>query len=136
MTVAEINALLYLPGHSRQQLERALRIPALSAGWRGSFQALFKQESSGGPVTGNPGLAAGGGTPAWAGFRRLRVSRMTKSRSVISLLLVPVDRASSLLLPSLGQFVVLRLRRTRMRHRCYVVTRSLTRQAQITIALA
>src|SRR5215471_14438567 len=27
MTVAEVNALLYLPGHSRQQLERALRIP-------------------------------------------------------------------------------------------------------------
>src|SRR5262245_50809435 len=56
MTVAEINALLYLPGHSRQQLERTLRIPALSAGWRGSFQALFKQESSGGAVTGNPEL--------------------------------------------------------------------------------
>ena len=34
MTVSEINALLYLPGHPREQLERALRIPALSAGWR------------------------------------------------------------------------------------------------------
>ena len=29
MSVAEINALLYLPGHPREQLERALRIPAL-----------------------------------------------------------------------------------------------------------
>src|SRR5439155_10282286 len=28
MTVAEVNALLYLPGHPRQQLLRALRIPA------------------------------------------------------------------------------------------------------------
>src|SRR5262249_49346049 len=65
MTVAEINALLYLPGHSRQQLERALRIPALSNGWRGSFQALLQQELSGGPLTGNPGLATGGGAPAW-----------------------------------------------------------------------
>ena len=110
MTVAEINALLYLPGHSRQQLERALRIPALSAGWRGSFQALFKQESSGGPVTGNPGLAAGGGTPAWAGFRPLRVSRIDQeSRSVISLLLVPVD-GHPLVAAEPGQFVVLRLR--------------------------
>src|SRR5262249_34919279 len=33
ITVAEIDALLYLPGHSRQQMERALRIPALSQGW-------------------------------------------------------------------------------------------------------
>src|SRR5262249_19065786 len=30
MSVAEINALLYLPGHPRQYVLRALRIPALS----------------------------------------------------------------------------------------------------------
>jgi MOSC domain-containing protein YiiM len=34
MTVAELDALLYLPGHPRQQLLRALRIPALSGGWK------------------------------------------------------------------------------------------------------
>ena len=44
MSVFEINALLYMPGHPRNQLERALRIPALSAGWRGSFEALLAQE--------------------------------------------------------------------------------------------
>ncbi|HYW71580.1 MAG TPA: MOSC and FAD-binding oxidoreductase domain-containing protein [Pyrinomonadaceae bacterium] len=110
MTVAEINALLYLPGHSRQQLERALRIPALSVGWRGSFQALFEQESSGGPLTGNPGLVAGGGTPAWPGFRPLRVSRIDReSASIISLLLVPAD-GRPLVAAEPGQFVVLRLR--------------------------
>ena len=40
VSVAEIDALLYLPGHPRDQLERALRIPALSAGWKGSLEAL------------------------------------------------------------------------------------------------
>src|SRR5262250_806099 len=110
MTIAEINALLYLPGHSRQQLERALRIPALSAGWRGSFQALFEQELSGGPVTGNPGLVAGSGAPAWPGFRPLRVSRINReSGSIISLLLVP-DDGHPLVAAEPGQFVVLRLR--------------------------
>src|SRR4051795_2101741 len=34
ITVAEADALLYLPGHPRQQLLRALRIPALSPGWQ------------------------------------------------------------------------------------------------------
>src|SRR5246127_4786112 len=34
MSVFEINALLYMPGHPRDSLERALRIPALSGGWR------------------------------------------------------------------------------------------------------
>jgi ferredoxin-NADP reductase/MOSC domain-containing protein YiiM len=111
MTVAEINALLYLPGHSRQQLERALRIPALSDGWRTSFQAFLRQESSGGPLTGNPGLGPElGSPPAWPGFRPLRVSRIDQeSRTVISLLLVPAD-GRPLVAAQPGQFVVLRLR--------------------------
>ena len=41
MTVVEVDALLYLPGHPRQQLLRALRIPALSPGWQASFHALL-----------------------------------------------------------------------------------------------
>ena len=44
MTVAEVDALLYLPGHPRQQLLRALRIAALSPGWQASFRALLDGE--------------------------------------------------------------------------------------------
>src|SRR5215471_3091027 len=44
MTVAEINALLYSPNHPRDRLERALRIEALSPGWRGSFEALLQNQ--------------------------------------------------------------------------------------------
>ncbi len=113
MTVAEINALLYLPGHSRQQLERALRIAALSDGWRTSFQAFLQQESSSGPMTGNPGLGPElGSPPAWPGFRPLRVSRIHReSSSVLSLVLVPAD-GRPLVAADPGQFVVLRLRPT------------------------
>src|ERR1700723_3092412 len=57
ITVADMNGLLYLPGHSREQLERALRIPALSKGWQASFEAILTQESSPKPIEGNPGLA-------------------------------------------------------------------------------
>ncbi len=111
MTVAQINALLYLPGHSHEQLERALRIPALSPGWQTSFQALLTQEQSAGAVTGNAGLtSAGGPAPAWQGFRPLRVSHIEReSRSVISLVLVPADELP-LVAAQPGQFVVLRLR--------------------------
>ncbi len=106
----EINALLYMPGHPRDQLERALRIPALSAGWRHSFEALLTQESEGGATTGNAGLtAAPGPPPAWRGFRPLRVSRKVReSGNVISLVLEPTDgQPVAAALP--GQFVVLRL---------------------------
>jgi MOSC domain-containing protein YiiM len=68
MSVFEINALLYMPGHPRDSLERALRIPALSGGWRHSFEALLEQERKDGTATGNPGLtAASGPSPAWRG---------------------------------------------------------------------
>lgn len=111
MSVVEINRLLYLPGHPRLELERALRIPALSAGWRDSFQALLQRELSKDAVTGNPGLtSAGGPPPAWPGFRGLRVSRIAReSDSVFSLELVSADnRPLAVALP--GQFVVVRLR--------------------------
>jgi MOSC domain-containing protein YiiM len=41
MTVSTVNALLYSSNHPRAQLERVLRIPALSPGWRWSFEALL-----------------------------------------------------------------------------------------------
>jgi MOSC domain-containing protein YiiM/ferredoxin-NADP reductase len=111
MTIAEVNALLCTPGHSRSQLERAVRIPALSAGWHSSFQALLDRERSGIAVTGNPGLTpAAGPPPAWTGFRPLRVSRKDReSASVTSLVLEPTDgQPLAAALP--GQFIVLRLR--------------------------
>lgn len=111
MTVFEVNALLYMPGHPRRQLERALHIPALSAGWRSSFQALLVQEQSGGATTGNAGLSAvSGPPPAWAGFRPLRVSnKIHESSGVMSLMLEPADGLPlTAALP--GQFIVLRLR--------------------------
>ena len=56
MTVAEINALLYLPDHARDRLERALRIEALSPGWRSSFEALLRSQMAA-VGSGNAGLA-------------------------------------------------------------------------------
>jgi ferredoxin-NADP reductase len=109
MTVREIDALLYLPGRTRGQLERALRIPALSAGWRDSFRALLAQEQGGG-TTQNAGPAPMSGTaPAWPGFRPVRVAQKTgESASVTSLALEAADGPPlTAALP--GQFVVLRL---------------------------
>jgi ferredoxin-NADP reductase/MOSC domain-containing protein YiiM len=82
MPVAEADALLYLPRHPRQELLRALRIPALSPGWQASFQALLEEE----PGSGNAGLAATSPPPAWPGFRQLTVTAVTReTESVISI---------------------------------------------------
>jgi ferredoxin-NADP reductase/MOSC domain-containing protein YiiM len=109
ISVADVDALLYLPGHSTEQLQRALRIPALSKGWQSSFQAILQQDLRSKTTVGNPGLADEEQAPAWPGFRQMRVAGIHKeSDSVTSFVLAPIDRH---LLPicQAGQFVVLQL---------------------------
>ncbi len=107
LTIAEVDALLYLPGHARNALERALRVPALSPGWKSSFESLLSQKSG---ATGNAGLTVAGPPPAWQGFRTLRVARVEReSASVMSFSFEATD--GSPLPPGLpGQFLILRLR--------------------------
>jgi ferredoxin-NADP reductase/MOSC domain-containing protein YiiM len=107
MTVAEINALLYSSDHARDRLERALRIEALSPGWRSSFDALLRSQTSG-----NAGLMpAAAAHPAAPGFRPLPVTAIDQeSADVLSL---TMERPDGQPLPAArpGQYVVLRLQR-------------------------
>src|SRR5215475_9752585 len=112
MTVADINALLYSPNHPRDRLERALRIEALSPGWRWSLEALLQSQATtaGG---GNAGLApAAAAHPAAPGFRRLAVAAIDEEcADVLSLTMQSADgQPLPVALP--GQYVVLRLPRT------------------------
>ena len=109
MTVADIDALLYLPGHDREQVARALRIPALSPGWQGSFEAILAADQG---ATGNVGLTEDAASPpvAWPGFREMTVAEVVReSDSVVSLRLAAPDGQP--LPPALpGQFVAVRLK--------------------------
>jgi MOSC domain-containing protein YiiM/ferredoxin-NADP reductase/ferredoxin len=113
MTVAEVNALLYTGRHPREQLLRALRIPALSPGWRGSFEALVQSQEANPGAAGNAGLMpAAVARTAAPGFRALRVAAVVREcADVISLSLEPPDGVR-LTAPLAGQFVVLRLQPT------------------------
>ena len=111
VTVAEIDALLYLPGHARDALERALRIPALSPGWKASLRSLADQNSGASVSSGNTGLTAAASSPppSWTGFRPLRVTAVhDESRNVRSVSLADPDGVK---LPEWlpGQSITLRL---------------------------
>ncbi|MGB2634675.1 MAG: MOSC and FAD-binding oxidoreductase domain-containing protein [Candidatus Acidiferrum sp.] len=112
MTVAEINALLYLPNHARDRLERALRIEALSQGWRGSFEALLHSQQNP-AATGNAGLApAAAAHPASPGFQSLVVTSIDReSADVLSFAMRSAD-GHQLAMAMPGQYVVLRLKPT------------------------
>jgi ferredoxin-NADP reductase/MOSC domain-containing protein YiiM/ferredoxin len=112
MSVAEINALLYSPDHPRDRLERALRIEALSPGWRSSFEALLQSQSTA-AKGGNAGLAPAAALhPVAPGFQPLVVPEIDQeSEDVVSLSMRhPEGQPLPAALP--GQYVVLRLRPT------------------------
>ena len=105
LTVAKTDALLYLPGHPRQDLLRALRVPALSPGWQASFRTLLNGE----PGRGNAGLTTASPPPAWPGFRRLTVTAIEhESDGVIS---IQLDDPDHMPLPAArpGQYLTLRI---------------------------
>lgn len=104
LTVADVDALLYLPGHSRDTLERALRIPALSPGWKQSFAQMLEDDAR--PASATRPL------PAWSGYRDLVVESVRReSDAVRSFVLVSAD-GSPLPPPLPGQFLALRIQRT------------------------
>ena len=110
MTVASINALLYLDRlPDSERLQRALRIPALSPGWQASFRALLKQQRSNASGDGNAGLVLLGVPPAWPGFRILRVVAKRSERHTVLSLELEADDGASLPRALPGQFVTLKL---------------------------
>src|SRR6201997_204149 len=105
MTVAEINALLYSPNHARDRLERALRIEALSPGWRSSFKALLQSQ-----VSGNAGLVPEAAAhPASPGFQSLKVTAIDQESADVLSITMQNPNGQPLPTAMPGQYVVVRL---------------------------
>jgi len=99
MSVAEIDALLYLADRDPRRLRTAVDIPALSPGWQQSFQELL-----------DGGAAPAVGTePSWTGFRPLRVSSLAAESSTITSVRLAAPDGSRLPAPLPGQYVTLRV---------------------------
>jgi ferredoxin-NADP reductase/MOSC domain-containing protein YiiM/ferredoxin len=108
LSVELIDALLYLDASpDKNTLAHAKNIPALSTGWRQSFETLL---STGPDVKGNSGLAGKpSDTPAWTGFRDVRVrSTRDESPTVRSFVFEAADGEP---LPAArgGQYIVIRM---------------------------
>jgi ferredoxin-NADP reductase/MOSC domain-containing protein YiiM len=101
LTVADTDALLYLPGRDRARLRLALQIPALSPGWQGSFRELLDAPDEAGP--------AGHAGPAWAGFRPLRVIKVVPESPDVSSVYLAAGDGSALPAAKAGQYLTLRV---------------------------
>ncbi|HEX3516657.1 MAG TPA: MOSC and FAD-binding oxidoreductase domain-containing protein [Trebonia sp.] len=106
LSVADTDALLYLPGRDHAKLQAAAAIPALSPGWQQSFRDLLAAPADAGTAS-----AAGiePPAPAWPAFRKLRVTKVAReSENVSSFYLTAADGTP---LPSAraGQYLTLRV---------------------------
>jgi ferredoxin-NADP reductase/MOSC domain-containing protein YiiM/ferredoxin len=101
MSVAEVDALLYLPGHDEERLRAALDIPALSPGWQQSFRSMLE---GGGPQPAGVTVAP---PPAWVGFRTLTVIDVVAESDTVTSFRMSADEALPAYLP--GQFLTLRV---------------------------
>jgi ferredoxin-NADP reductase/MOSC domain-containing protein YiiM len=103
LTVADVDALLYLPGHDPARLEAAIDVPALSPGWRESFRSMVE----GGPGADSPAGVAAAPPPAWPGFRTLTVSDVVAESPSVTSFRFTADDALPAYRP--GQFLTLRV---------------------------
>ena len=109
LTVADTDALLYLPGRDLAKLKQAVQIPALSPGWQQSFHDLLAAPAG-------PGTAPPPGTepvpsppPAWAGFRPLRVARVVRETAAVSSIYLAAPDGAALPPAQPGQYLTLRV---------------------------
>jgi ferredoxin-NADP reductase/MOSC domain-containing protein YiiM len=104
LTVADIDALLYLPDRDSDLLRDAVDVPALSPGWQQSFNDLLAVHQTAADVT----APAIGVEPGWSGFRRLRVAGVHhESPSIVSIRFEAEDGVP-LPVPRPGQYLTLR----------------------------
>jgi ferredoxin-NADP reductase/MOSC domain-containing protein YiiM len=97
LSVADIDALLYLPDRDMDLLQKAIDLPALSPGWQGSFRDMLADHQK-------PSAAAG-----WPGFRPLRVTATHReSPTVMSIRLESTDGAA-LPRPLPGQYLTVKI---------------------------
>jgi len=105
LSVAAVDALLYLPGRNIEQLRKVVDVPALSPGWQQSFNEMLAAHESSAVATAPPI----GVEPGWNGFRALRVGTVHReSENVLSIRLEADDQTS---LPRAlpGQYLTVRI---------------------------
>jgi ferredoxin-NADP reductase/MOSC domain-containing protein YiiM/ferredoxin len=109
LSVADTDALLYLPGHDPARLRLALQIPALSPGWQQSFREMLEaaDRAAGEAVAG--GVLTAPAEPAWPGFRALRVTKVVAENATVSSVYLAADDGAELPAARAGQYLTLRV---------------------------
>jgi ferredoxin-NADP reductase/MOSC domain-containing protein YiiM/ferredoxin len=105
LSVADVDALLYLPNRDIEQLRKVVDVPALSPGWQQSFRDMLKAHEGSAAETAPPI----GVEPGWDGFRSLRVTAIRRESPQVMSISLQADDHGSLPPPLPGQYLTVRL---------------------------
>jgi ferredoxin-NADP reductase/MOSC domain-containing protein YiiM len=101
LSVADVDALLYLPDRDMDRLRKAVDLPELSPGWQQSFRDMLGAQSD--------STAVPPQVPAWSGFRQLRVDEVQReSPTIMSFDLAATD-GDPLPRPLPGQYLTVKI---------------------------
>ncbi|MFK0024745.1 MOSC domain-containing protein [Streptomyces sp. NPDC090798] len=101
LTVADTDALLYLPDPDPAKLRAASTIEALSPGWQQSFQEMSHRLDQ------PPGPAPA--TPGWRGFKQLRVTQVVPETPTVSSFRLGPTGSQALAPAAPGQYLTVRI---------------------------
>ena len=105
LSVADVDALLYLPDRNVEQLRKIVDVPALSPGWQQSFnEMLAAHETSTAPTAPPIGVEQG-----WNGFRALRVSAVHRESGNVLSIWLEADDHTALPRALPGQYLTVRI---------------------------
>jgi ferredoxin-NADP reductase/MOSC domain-containing protein YiiM len=105
LSVAAVDALLYLPNRDIEQLRQIVDVPALSPGWMQSFNDLLAEPETL-PGRQPPPI---GVEPGWSGFRPLRVSAVCRESPQVNSFRLETQDHTALPRPLAGQFLTVRI---------------------------
>lgn len=101
LSIADVDALLYLPNRDVDRLRQAVDLPELSPGWQQSFRDMLDAQA-------NPDVVTAA-EPAWAGFRRLRVDATVRESSTIMSIDLAATDGNPLPRPLPGQYLTVKI---------------------------
>lgn len=104
LSVADVDALLYLPNRNMEQLRKVVEVSALSPGWLQSFRDMLADENATAP-TGPPI----GVEPGWKEFRRLRVTATHRESPTVLSIELEADTHTPLPTPLPGQYLTIKI---------------------------
>jgi ferredoxin-NADP reductase/MOSC domain-containing protein YiiM len=105
LSVADVDALLYLPDRDMDLLHKIVDVPALSPGWQQSFRDMLVAHET--PTA--PTQLPIGVEPGWSGFRRLRVTATHRESPTVMSIRLEADDGGALPTPLPGQYLTVKL---------------------------